>query len=667
MPVSPASALPADVAQPTGFLHTLLAMSLTAVAVLRPLYTENGETIRDFDWVFLNTAGQRMIGQPERPAHSLLALFPTAQADGVFAVCCRAFETGEPGRNQTNYQADGLDGYFLLVAQRYENVLVVNFTDTNDQPRTAVEVALRESRAAEQAARAEAEQQRQRFHEVLMQLPAYVAVYHGPSHVYQFVNPPYQSMFPNRSFAGRPFGEAMPESNELGVVALFDRVYQTGKPFHLPEMEGWFDFKGTGEPEQVFLNLYLQPLRNARGEVDGVLDYSHNVTEQVLARRQVEQLNAELEERVQARTADLQESEGRFRTMADAAPAMLWVTNPDGHCTYLNGQWYAYTGQTEVEALGLGWTLAVHPDDADLAGQQFIAANARREAFSFRYRLRRHDGAYRWAIDTGQPHFTGAGDYAGFVGTVIDIHEQYLAEGELASTNKQLTRTNVDLDTFVYAASHDLKAPIANIEGLLNALREYLPDQARDPMVPRLLAMMQGAIGRFQQTVGHLTDISRLQDAQYDQPVETLDLAQALEDVRLDLLPLLESTRADLSVAVEACPGVRFSAKNLRSVLFNLLSNAIKYRAPGRTPVVRVGARCAPTQLVLEVQDNGLGLNPQQQDQLFTMFRRLHTHVEGSGVGLYLIKRTIENAGGTLTVQSQPGVGSTFTVTLPRA
>ena len=103
--MSPASELPlpADVAQPTGFLHTLLTMSLTAVAVLRPLYDPTQTIIQDFAWVYLNAAGQRMLQQPERPAPSLLTLFPTAQTDGGFAKCCLAYETGELQRHQTNY------------------------------------------------------------------------------------------------------------------------------------------------------------------------------------------------------------------------------------------------------------------------------------------------------------------------------------------------------------------------------------------------------------------------------------------------------------------------------------------------------------------------------------------------------------------------------------
>ncbi|MBC8083314.1 MAG: sensor histidine kinase, partial [Hymenobacter sp.] len=102
-----------------------------------------------------------------------------------------------------------------------------------------------------------------------------------------------------------------------------------------------------------------------------------------------------------------------------------------------------------------------------------------------------------------------------------------------------------------------------------------------------------------------------------------------------------------------------------RSILYNLLSNAIKFSAPGRAPVVRLRCHGTGSTTVLEVQDNGLGLSETQQAQLFGMFVRLHDHVEGSGIGLYMVKRIVENAGGTITVQSQPGVGTTFSVAFP--
>jgi signal transduction histidine kinase len=217
----------------------------------------------------------------------------------------------------------------------------------------------------------------------------------------------------------------------------------------------------------------------------------------------------------------------------------------------------------------------------------------------------------------------------------------------------------------VYTASHDLKAPIANIESIAHALRSTLPAVAQqDPVVTHLLGLLDTTVARFQFTIAQLTDISRLQRA-HTGPAEPIYLAAVVEAVQLDLTPKMEAAHTQLILDVPPEVVVSFSPANLRSVVYNLLSNAVKYRAFDRDSHVRVKAEQAGNKVVLTVQDNGLGMSEVQQRQLFGLFQRLHTHVEGTGVGLYITKRLIENAGGTITVQSQPQVGTTFTVTFP--
>lgn len=292
----------ASVNNPFEFFFDLVP---TGAVLYAPIFDDSDELV-DFRFVRLNPAGQRLLGLPAQPTRTFREQYPHSGPTGIFTQYRTAYLTGQAVTYDVPYEGDGLDTYFRLVAQRSDELLVVNFTDLADLPRSAVEQSLRESQAREQAARAEAERHRQLFHEVLMQLPAQVAVYHGPDHVYQFVNPPYQRVFPHRTFAGRPFREATPEAEELGVAALFDRVYQTGEPFYARELEGWFDFQGTGQREQIFFNLYLHPLHNPQGHVTGMLDFSYDVTEQVQARQQLEQLNQELEARVQERTQQLE-------------------------------------------------------------------------------------------------------------------------------------------------------------------------------------------------------------------------------------------------------------------------------------------------------------------------------------------------------------------------
>lgn len=273
-----------------------------------------------------------------------------------------------------------------------------------------------------------------------------------------------------------------------------------------------------------------------------------------------------------------------------------------------------------------------------------------------------------------QPLLDKQGQPQGILAFLVDTTERVLARRqveainrELATANARLTRTNSDLDIFVYSASHDLRAPIANIEGLLLALRQELPVEAwQAELVPRLLELMDGAVARFQQTLGYLTDVTRLQPEAVDYAAELVELPALVEAVRLDILPELTSARATLTVSLEDYPVLFASPKLLRSIFYNLLSNAIKYRAPDRPPLVHLRCRRVATgYLALEVQDNGLGLTAKQQGSLFQLFKRMHTHVSGSGVGLYMVKKMVDNAGGTLTVESQSGIGSTFTVLLP--
>lgn len=140
--------------------------------------------------------------------------------------------------------------------------------------------------------------------------------------------------------------------------------------------------------------------------------------------------------------AALQESERRFREMADNAPVMIWVTDATGYCTYLNQNWYAFTGQTAQTGLGFGWIEAVHPDDRDFAKQTFLSATERQESFRLDYRLRHHTGEYRWAIDAASPWFTADKTFQGYIGSVIDISDRRQVEQSLRENEARLKLAN---------------------------------------------------------------------------------------------------------------------------------------------------------------------------------------------------------------------------------
>jgi PAS domain S-box-containing protein len=133
----------------------------------------------------------------------------------------------------------------------------------------------------------------------------------------------------------------------------------------------------------------------------------------------------------------LLQSEQYFRQLTDTVPAIIWITRPDGYCTYLNKNWYDFTGQSEGEAEGFGWLNATHPDDSEEAGRQFMNATHARQPYYMLYRLRHKTGEYRWAIDSGQPKFGADGSFEGMIGTVIDVHEQKLAADKISESEKR--------------------------------------------------------------------------------------------------------------------------------------------------------------------------------------------------------------------------------------
>ncbi|RLP55060.1 MAG: PAS domain S-box protein [Ketobacter sp.] len=170
----------------------------------------------------------------------------------------------------------------------------------------------------------------------------------------------------------------------------------------------------------------------------------------------------------------LRESEAHFRHMADNAPTMLWVSDPEGACTFLSRGWYEYTGQTETEGLGLGWLAAVHPGDRDRIGAIYRDANREQREFSFDYRLKGHNGEYRWAIDTGRPRYDARSKFLGFVGAVFDVHERKLAEGFRSGQAQilEMITTEQKLDTILPELVGLIENQIAGALGsilLLNA------------------------------------------------------------------------------------------------------------------------------------------------------------------------------------------------------
>jgi signal transduction histidine kinase len=312
---------------------------------------------------------------------------------------------------------------------------------------------------------------------------------------------------------------------------------------------------------------------------------------------------------------------------------------------------------------GWGWEKVHHPDYVDRVVSFIKEAWVKGESFELTFPLKGVNGSYRWFLTRAFPVKDAQGQVVRWIGTNTDIDDQKMAESSLSEKNRQLTIINNDLDNFIYTASHDLRAPISNIEGLMQAIFRHLStDSKQNPAIIKFSSLITNSIERFKRTLNDLTQITKIGREDKDDDQTEVDLSTVISDVRLDLNSQIEQAEALIEVNMEHCSPVRFSAKNARSIVYNLISNAIKYHSPERRPVIRVACSSEENYLILSVEDNGLGMDLSQEDKIFAMFKRLHDHVEGSGVGLYIVKKIIENAGGKIEVQSEVDQGTIFKV-----
>ncbi len=443
-----------------------------------------------------------------------------------------------------------------------------------------------------------------------------------------------------------------------------------------------------GFVEQTYFTFSYSPILDESGGVGGLFCAVVETTEKVVSKKKVE------------------ESEARFRNMVKQASVAIMLTRGmDVVIESINGPMLKFLGKkSEAEVLGKkmvevspeleGQTGLAIVKNVVATGEAFnayqvpvrlnIEGKVSEHFFDLSYTAIQDEHGERSVLhvamdvtgqvnarkrieESGQAAHHLAQELAASNEELLAANEEILSSNEeLGVSNGQLLRINTDLDNFIYTASHDLKAPISNIEGLLQALLRTLPTESmQSEQIQQITSLMQESIERFKRTINSLTDVVKLQKEHSGEAV-LVDLSKMIGEVMLDLELLIESSGAQVEVDVAACPTIRFSSKNLRSVVYNLLSNALKYRSPQRELRVLISCKTTPEYQVLIVKDNGLGIKAGLISQLFTMFKRFHMHVEGSGIGLYMVKKMIENAGGKIEVESQVGIGSTFRVYFKR-
>ena len=356
--------------------------------------------------------------------------------------------------------------------------------------------------------------------------------------------------------------------------------------------------------------------------------------------------------------ASLRESEQRFRVVADAAPVLIWLSGTDQLCSWFNQPWLAFTGRSMEQEVGNGWTAGVHPDDLDFCLQTYTAAFDARTPFSMEYRLRRHDGEYRWLIDNGVPRHRSDGAFDGYIGSCLDVTDYKNAEAGLRDADHRK-------DEFLATLAHELRNPLAPIRNGLQVMRLA----GANGTIEQTRSMMERQLTQLVRLVDDLLDVSRVTSGKLELRRARTELRAVVEAALETSRPGLEEAGHQLTVTVPDEPiWVHGDETRLAQVVSNLLNNSAKYMHRGGHVRLTVGRD--DDVAIVSVADDGIGIPPAMLDKVFDMFTQVDRALEkttgGLGIGLSLVKELVKMHGGTIEAHSDgEGRGSEFVVRLP--
>jgi len=408
----------------------------------------------------------------------------------------------------------------------------------------------------------------------------------------------------------------------------------------------------------------------ARGCVDFVLSPEDIAAElSRMAGQDIDKVLLEgMRERRKRAEESLQESEERFRSMADTAPVLIWVSGPDKACTFFNKPWLAFTGRTMQQELGDGWADGVHREDLKRCLEIYTSSFDARRSFRMEYRLRRADGEYRWMLDNGVPRFEHGGVFVGYIGSCVDINDVKTIQQEDLAKQKLET-----IGALAGGIAHDFNNLLGGILAHSElALAELASGSSPSEELQRIRA---GAI-RGAEIVRQLM----IYAGQESEVIELVDVGAIVGDM-LELLQVSVSKHVKVETGFGPnLPFVRASPAQIRQVAMNLITNASE-AIGDRDGVIRVtagrvtfhrdssqaglelvtdGAEC----LQLEVSDSGRGMSPETQARVFDPF--FTTKVSGThGQGLGIVQRIVQSLHGAVKILSAPGKGTTFRILLP--
>jgi len=336
----------------------------------------------------------------------------------------------------------------------------------------------------------------------------------------------------------------------------------------------------------------------------------------------------------------LRESEERFRLVANTAPVMIWMSGVDKLCTYFNKPWLDFRGRSVEEERGNGWVGGVHPEDFDNCLKTYFTSFDRRESFTMEYRLRRHDGEYRWVLDIGAPRFNADGSFAGYIGSAIDVTERKEAEEILGSIGRRLIEAHEEERTWIGRELHD------DVSQRLALLAVEL-DRAKQGTSPQ--AKIHHDIERAQHSIAEIAkDVHRLSHRLHSSKLDYLGLVGAANSFCKEIA---EQSGVEIQFRHTDVP--RILPREISLCLFRVLQEAIS-NALSHSGVRHFSVElCGSSDYVeLSVSDSGLGFDLQAVAQF-------------QGLGLISMRERLQLVKGAFSIDSKPNLGTTVRARVP--
>lgn len=436
---------------------------------------------------------------------------------------------------------------------------------------------------------------------------------------------------------GKSYIQAMPAERQEAVKQAIDAVLKEGR-----QISYEVEYKNIGKPN-LWLHVRMHPIIHDNHSVEGLSIAATDITERKNAEKQ------------------LQESYERYKIVTKATNDVIWDWDIVNDHMYRSENYALVFGKTRPEdLLEKNWITNIHPGDRQRIIDSVSAKinDPTSILWEDEYRYYRSNGEIAYIHDRGYILRDDANQPVRMVGAMADVTAAKLIELQNQKITEDLLHRNKDLEQFAYIVSHNLRVPVANLMGFADALK-YEGISIDDKQ--QFIEGMEQSARRLDEVVRDLNVILQVQK-KFDEQKEVVKLSELVEAILVSINQTISHSGLQLEIDFEVDEIVTLKSY-LHSIFLNLISNAIKYRRPDTDSFLIIKSYTENDKLILSFKDNGLGINLEKRgDQVFGLYKRFHHHIEGKGVGLYMVKKQVETLGGKITLNSKENEGTEFLI-----